>query len=358
MLWGLFSGDAFGFVKGFLVDIVWLLVQFIALSAVIVVAGTKLAHFGDIIGEWTGMGRTLVGVVLLAAATSMPEFAVDCSSAHIGLLDQAVGDLLGSSLMNLMILGLLDLIFRPRGKMLNRLGAEHAFSATMSLILTVIVLLCLLLEVPLLFGLRASVGSVVLMVAYLLMMRLIYFDEQEAIKRAAVEEQTTFVEPELSLRRAISGYLICTAAIFIAAPFLAKTAGFIADETGLGGTFIGTTLLALCTSLPEAVTTWAAVRMGAYDMAVGNIFGSNTFNMAIIPAVDLFYDGSLFAAVSPIHAVTATMVLLVTGVAMLGLLYRVEKKYWLIEPDSALLVLLVLGALGIVYMLGEGAPVP
>ncbi len=338
-------------------NIVVLLIEFAALSAVIVVAGTKLAHFGDIIGEWTGMGRTLVGVVLLAAATSMPEFAVDCSSAYIGLLDQGVGDLLGSSLMNLLILGLLDMVFHPRGHMLNRLSAAHAFSATMSLILTTIVLLCLMLQTPLLPGLRISGGSVVLLLTYILLMRLIYFDEKHAQQLVEDEADEASGPPALSLRRAVVGYLVCTGAIFGAAPFLASVAGVIAEETGLGGTFIGTTLLALCTSLPEAVTTWAAVRMGAYDMAVGNIFGSNTFNMAIIPAVDLFYGGSLFASVSPVHAVTATMVLLVTGVAMLGLLYRVEKKFWLIEPDSALLILLVVGALGIVFMLGEGTSV-
>jgi len=340
------------------VDIAGSLIQFTALAAVIVVAGTRLAHYGDAIGEWTGMGRTLVGVVLLAAATSMPEFAVDCSSAYIGLLDQGVGDLLGSSLMNLLILGLLDMVFHPRGKMLNRLTAAHAFSATMSLILTTIVLLCLMLQVPLVAGLRVSGGSLVLLLTYVLLMRLIYFDEKHAQQLDISEVDEELEPPAMSLRHAIVGYLACTAAIFGAAPFLASTAGVIADETGLGGTFIGTTLLAICTSLPEAATTWAAVRMGAYDMAVGNIFGSNTFNMAIIPAVDLFYDGSLFASVSPVHAVTATMVILITGVAMLGLLYRVEKKFWLLEPDSALLILLVLGALSVVYMLGDGTPVP
>jgi len=339
------------------VEIVGSLIQFVLLAAVIVVAGTKLAHFGDVIGHWTGLGRTLVGVVLLAAATSMPEFAVDCSSAYIGLLDQGVGDLLGSSLMNLLILGLLDMVFHPRGRMLNRLGAAHAFSATMSLILTTIVLLCLMLHAPLIPGLRISAGSIALLLTYVLLMRLIYFDEKHAQRMNESKGDEALDLPGISLRHATLGYLVCTAAIFGAAPFLASTAGVLADETGLGGTFIGTTLLALCTSLPEAVTTWAALRMGAYDMAVGNIFGSNTFNMAIIPAVDLFYNGSLFASVSPVHAVTATMVLLVTGVAMLGLLYRVEKKFWLIEPDSALLILLVLGALGIVYMIGDGTSV-
>ena len=76
--------------------------------------------------------------------------------------------------------------------------------------------------------------------------------------------------------------------ILIAVPFLTRAAGEIAQQSGLGDSFIGSTMVALTTSLPEMVTTSAAVRLRAFDLAVGNIFGSDAFNMVILVAVDLF----------------------------------------------------------------------
>ncbi len=124
--------------------------------------------------------------------------------------------------------------------------------------------------------------------------------------------------------------------------------------SGLSGTFVGTSMVALSTSLPEMVTTFTAARMGAYEMAVGNIFGSNCFNMAILLPVDIFYrDGSLLDAAHQDHAITAAAVIVITGLATMGLLYRVEKKYWLVEPDAGLVVVLVLAALATLYYLGQ-----
>jgi cation:H+ antiporter len=130
---------------------------------------------------------------------------------------------------------------------------------------------------------------------------------------------------------------------------VASSSEGLAEATGLGGTFIGTTLVAFATSSPEIVTTLAAVRTGAFDLAVGNIMGSNTFNMTILLAGDLFYDGSILDAASPTHAITAACVIVVTVVATLAMLYRAEKRYWLIEPDALLIISLVLGSLGLVY---------
>ena len=139
----------------------------------------------------------------------------------------------------------------------------------------------------------------------------------------------------------------------IAAPHLARSADVIAGETGLGGTFVGTTLVALCTSLPELVATLTAVRMGAVELAVGNIFGSNTFNMVLLFPVELAHDGALLGAVQATHAFTAMAVVLVTSVVVMGQLYRVESRKLFIEPDAALVITLVLGALAAVYLLGD-----
>ena len=328
-----------------------LLLQFIGAALTIFVAGTFLTRYADAIGERTGLGRTLAGIVLLAAATSLPELAVDCNLARMGLPDLALGDLLGSSLFNLLILAILDITHRGTTRMLSRTAAAHALSATMSIAMTAIALVFLLTQIPWTLG-GVGPGPILLGVFYVLGLRLVYFDQHYAVEQQG-ESVTEHVAGQTlpSLPWAISGYIGATLVILLAAPTLASAAEGIADATGLGGTFVGTTLVALSTSLPEFVTTFAAIRLRAYDLAVGNIFGSNAFNMVILLPVDSFYNGSLLASASPTHAVTAACVILVTSVAVAGLLYRPEKRFWIIEPDAALVILLVLASLGLVYYL-------
>lgn len=315
------------------------------LAVVVVVAATFLAGCADRIAEATGISRSLAGLVLLAVATSLPEFTVGWSAVWIGAQDLAVGELLGSSLFNLLILSILDLLTSTRGRILSRAGAAHALSATAGVLLTAVVLIVILLNWDWTF-LRLGAGSFAILAAYLLSLRLVYFDQQFALR----EHETLPAPMPVPLRGAVIGYLAAAAAIFLAAPKMTTTAEDIATITGLGHTFVGTVFVALVTSLPEAVTTLTAIRMGSVDMAVGNIFGSNAFNMVIVAGIDLASSNAVLANVSPSHAITATAVILVTSVAILGLLYRVEKRWWILEPDAVLMILLVLAALTVVYL--------
>lgn len=320
--------------------------QFGAAAAVIIVAGSFLTRFTDRIAHLTGLGRTLAGMLLLALATSLPEMTIGANAALIGAVDLTAGDVLGSSLMNLLILAALDLTHYSRGRMLSHSAAAHALGGGASVVMTALVLLLLLARPQ--WSLLGWVGveSFVLAASFLFCLRLLYIQQRVA----GSPEETSDDESSHSLRGAIVGYLASAAAIFVAAPFLARSSDRLAEQTGLGGTFVGTTLVALSTSLPEVVTTFAAVRRGAFDLAIGNIFGSNVFNMVILAAVDLFQAGPLFASLSPAHALTAAWVILITAVAILGLLYRAEKRYFFLEPDAALIILMVLGALVTLYL--------
>ena len=104
------------------------------------------------------------------------------------------------------------------------------------------------------------------------------------------------------------------------------------------------------TSLPEAISTFAAIRLTATDMAVGNILGSNAFNMLILALTDFASRQPVLSLVSPVHAITAACVLVTNCVTILCLLYRAERRIWIIEPDAALVLIMVLGSLFIVYL--------
>ncbi len=156
--------------------------------------------------------------------------------------------------------------------------------------------------------------------------------------------------PHTTLVRALTGFAVAAAAILIAGPFMAEAAGTLAELSGLGGTFVGTTLVALSTSLPELVASLTAVRMGAFDLAVGNVFGSNAFNMVLLIPLDVVYrEGSLLSAVSPNHALTCLASIVVTCVAVAGQLYQVERRTKFIEPDALLVIVLICGAIGMLY---------
>ena len=129
-------------------------------------------------------------------------------------------------------------------------------------------------------------------------------------------------------------------ALMVAAPVLASSANQIAEQSGVSTGFIGTSLVAIATSLPEFVTAFAAVRLGAFDLAIGNLFGSNAFNMAAFFFVDVAYwSRPLFNEVSDAHVLAALWSILMMSAALMGIIYRVEKRYRLIEPDSLAIIL-------------------
>lgn len=156
--------------------------------------------------------------------------------------------------------------------------------------------------------------------------------------------------PKLSLRQALLGFGGAAAVILISAPIFAWGAKGIAEMTGLGNTFVGTWLVGLSTSLPELVASLAAVRMGAFDMAVGNLFGSNAFNMAIFFPLDLAQSGSIFAAVDPSHVVSALFGVILMGLGLAAIAYRAKRRFAMLEPDSLLILVAYLLGIWLLYV--------
>lgn len=329
-----------------------IILQFFALAAVVAVAGTFLTRAADSIAEFTGLGRMLVGSVLLAAATSLPELAVDIAAVRAGMADLAAGDLMGSSLMNLLILAVVDMCLRNGRKMLSREAASHALSATLAIALTALAGVAVLTagKLPTVTFLGIGGWSWAILGAYLLGARMLFID-QRISARAAAETAAEESSPSVPLWWPIVVFTMAAVALVAAGPQLAHVAGELSERSGWGGTFVGTTLVAVTTSLPELVASIAAVRLGAIDLAIGNTFGSNAFNMILFVPLDACHAGPLFAAVSPAHAVTALAVIVATAIAVLGQLYHGERRIPIIEPDAMLMLLVILGGLLLVFHL-------
>lgn len=267
------------------------------------------------------------------------------SSGWFDAPDLAAGNLFGAAMSNMLTLGLIDLLYRQQ-QVWKQAALEHTLTASLAMALTALAAFCVLLKPHISF---AAVGfeSLGLLLLYILGMRLVF--RQEDVKRRH-QEQEILVErlgtgegsgptPGHELRSAIFEFTAGALALLVAAPFLAWSANRIAEETGLSTTFVGTSLVAITTSLPELVVAFSAVRLGAFDLAVGNLFGSNAFNMAAFFFADVAYrKGSLLGQVSPTHALTALWSMLMMSIGLMGIIYRAEKRFWLIEPDSLLMI--------------------
>lgn len=212
-------------------------VQFVGSAVIIIIAAIYLSRFADEIAERTGLGQLLIGSVLLAGATSLPELSVDISAVRNGMADLALGDLMGSSLFNLLILAILDLSSHSRGRMLSRQAARHALSGNVSGALIAAVAIGLLSQ-PILGGgqiLGVFYGLWLVLLGYIGGIHLVYTDQlasrEEAIATGA--KQTAPV----SWYGAAFGFIVAAAVIVVAGPYLANAAGKIADASGLGKSF-------------------------------------------------------------------------------------------------------------------------
>lgn len=184
-------------------------------ALIIVIAGTYMAQGADRIAEVTGIGRTLVGLVLLAAGTSLPELMVGWTAVRMGSPDLTLGDLLGSSLMNLLILAILDLFTRSHTRMLSSRAAVHALSAGGTIVLKTIVLIAILFGGQFTF-LRMGAGAWAIGIAYLLCFRLIVLDQQVGRNEAAIAAEAEATPPGMTFGQAVLVYLACAGAIIYA----------------------------------------------------------------------------------------------------------------------------------------------
>ena len=331
-------------------------VWFLLVAASVAVVGVFLARSSDKLGEALKLERSMTGFLMLAAATSLPELVVSCQVARSGAIDMAVGSLLGSCLMNLLILAGIDLSRRSGGRILSRQAAAHAMASLASVLLATFVAIAVLLPMTPIFG-RFHWGSLLLLIGYVLTFRLVYIDRRIATADGigmieddfddATEEPSATIRTPPRLRPAIV-YGLATLGIFLLAPALASTSEQLATLLRLSGTFFGAVFLAFVTSLPEFVTTIEASRMDADDLAIGNILGSNTFNLLILVALDLVVDQPLFSLLGPVHAIAALGIVVTTTIATMGLLYRVEKRVWYMEPDA---IGITLSAVAFFYLL-------
>jgi len=329
---------------------IWL--QFALSALVLVIAAVKLAEYGDAIGYHTKISGMFIGALLIASATSMPEILTMISAINQNHINLTAGDLFGSSMFNMLLLGLLDVIFY-KNRVLRRVALRHALTASLGTMLTGIAVFFLLSDIHIQIG-WIGLDSLMMMAIYFFGIWLLRSNPVNGVdnNESATPEA---IENIPSLRKAIFGFVIGAGVLIAVAPLMVRSGSGIAELTGLGDGFIGIVLIAFVTSLPELVAMIAATRLGAYDMAVGNLFGSNIFNMFTLALADVFYvQGSFLGAIDPIFALAGLLAMLLTTLGLIGNLAQVERRIWIVELDAVLLIVSYLAGMYLLYVRGVG----
>jgi cation:H+ antiporter len=311
---------------------VWL--SFAICVSVIGIAGVKLTVYGDAIADKTGMGGSWVGLILIATVTSLPELASGLTAVTVaGLPDIAVGDVLGSCVYNLVILAVMDSFLR-KGTVLSRARPTHVLTAGFGIILIGVSAIGLAATAVLgpdaawaqgVPGLHIGWTTPLLIAVYALAVRTLYHFQTREVAELTEAEADRF--PDLGLRTIGIRYGVAAAFVVAAGIWLPFVSEDISVIMGWEQSFTGTLFTALSTSLPELVVTLACVRIGAIDLGVGNVLGSNLFNLVILAIDDLFYlEGPILAAVSPAHLISTTMAMTMTGVVIVGLFFGSRRR--------------------------------
>lgn len=320
---------------------IWL--QFVLCAGVILYAGTQLCRHGDVIAEKTGLGRSWVGLVLLATVTSLPELITGVAAVTLNdLPDIAVSGMLGSCMFNMLVIAGLDLFSRHR-PVSHMVHQGHILSAGFGIVLVGIAAIDILFSkyMPVLAWFNnIDPASVVILIVYLTAMKLIFSYEKQRLQEFAGEvAEATNVETK-SLRRSALIFLFNSLLIVAAACYLPGLGEEIGKQTGWGESFIGASFIAITTSLPEITVSAAAARMGAFDMAVANLLGSNLCNIAIIAVVDFSYlKAPLLGSASEINTLAALTAMIAMGIIVIGLTYRAEKKLLFLAGDAIAILL-------------------
>ncbi|MDP8214982.1 MAG: hypothetical protein RAO92_03285 [Candidatus Euphemobacter frigidus] len=306
------------------VFMVWL--QFLISAALVIVGGFYLARNGKELGERHGLSDLWVGFIFLAAVTSIPELATALGAvliAHSPSL--ALSDILGSNAFNLFIIFVISVCLARRP-----ITADLSLAPFRLLLLMIILMTGLLMVFAALNRNRQllspggiSLASWAVAILYLAGSWKLFRDE---LPPGAIRKKKEKGDARPGHRDALYYRLLASVALVVVGGFwLARTGQQIAELTHWGESFVGALFLALVTSLPEVAVCLAAVRMGANEMALGNILGSNIFNLGIVFWADLAYrKGSILGGIGPAFYVAGGMGIVLVLVTALWLRMKPE----------------------------------
>jgi len=327
--------------------ILFLWSQFFFCSILIFIAGSKLSFHADVIAEKTGLGKSWIGVLILAPVTSLPELFNGLSAIlYVKAPDLAAGDILGSCIFNLLILCFLD-AFSGSIPLSSKIDIHHTITAGFGIIMLAVVGIGILSATFMPYWGWIGISSIILICLYIIGMRIFYKAEKKIASKDSNQNYR-----DISLSNSLQKFSLNAIVIVAAATWLPKVGAALATATGLGQTFIGSIFIAFSTSLPEVVVSLSALRLGNADMAVSNLTGSNLINLCFLSVYDiLFLAGPLLTFVDRNQIINIFSAILMAGIFISELNLHPQKKILFLSLGSWAIASIYLLNLGTLYYL-------
>ena len=322
------------------------IIGFIIVTVIIVITGSRLSKYGDLMADMLGWGKMFMGIILMASVTSMPELMSGISSVTIlDAPDLAVGDIVGSCAFNILIISIMDMFYNHKKPLTTDAQTGHVIAASFGIMMLSLVAFAILM--PSFFGTIVWAGgfSLLFLVLYFIAIRVVFLYDKKNNNHLEKSNNSH----SISLKQVIFKFTFNAVILMGAAMLLPYFGKNIAEASGLEQSFFGTLFIAISTSLPEVVVSLAAIRIGTIDLAIGNIFGSNIFNIAILSLDDVLYTkGPIFLFTSPNHIIPVLGTIIITAIGIIGIVFKAEKK-WKLAIDTSLILVVYVLMMGLLY---------
>lgn len=322
-------------------------------------AGTRLTHYADQIATRTGIGRAVIGLVLLGGITSLPEMAVAVFAALSGAPAMAVNNLVGGIAMQKAILAGADGFIGKEALTVIVASPGLLLQAVFAILLLVLVAMAMVAGDTTIAG--VGLWAWLILAAYGFSVWTIAAAEKRPAWAVLRDGKPVLPAPSApgpdpastaSLPRLAMGTGVAAVLIFIAGYFLSTIADVLAGQTGLGRNLVGAILLALATSLPELSTVTAALRLRQYEMAIADIQGTSMFNLVLIALIDALYAGPAVLGIVGNFTLLATLLCILMGtIYLIGLIERSNRTIARFGVDSIVILLCYIGGLYLLFQL-------
>ncbi|NPA52610.1 MAG: sodium:calcium antiporter [Aquificae bacterium] len=330
--------------------ILW--VEFFVLMLIVLFSGKNLVKYGDILAEKLNLGKTIIGLIFIASITSLPELITGISSvAIVESADLLAGDIFGSCMANLFMLVILDAFIKQQ-PLTTKVHHGFTLTASFGIVLIVVAVLSILMS-KYIFSIKwVSLSSLIIIVIYIFALKVSTSYERRLLKKATHEIAQKLKYEQIPLKDVVFKYALNSVFIIFAATLLPERGEKIIQAFGLSETFFGSFFIAVTTSLPELAVSIASIKLGLVQIAVANLLGSNIFNVFIMAVSDFFFlKGSVYSYMSLSSVIPALFAVIMTCVVIIGLIYKVERKYFFIGNESILLAILYVLGIYLTYHL-------
>lgn len=246
---------------------------FLILAFITIIMSVKLSYYGDILGKQSKIGTAIIGGVLIASITCLPELITCISAVVFDNIALSFGDIVGSNLFNIFILAVYNIYFF-KSEIFKNTSKKYIFECVVLLTDYIFIMLSI-------NNVFTNITTLILFITYIMYMMMTILNKEEDYFVNEKEEKNVCLK------------FILTAIFMVLLSILLT---YQADKIShlypkFSSSSIGAILLGITTSLPEVVTTFALLKIGNFNMAISNMLGSNIFNFLVLALADVFTRG-------------------------------------------------------------------